>query len=238
MALFTLGFSRAEKRMVEINFDQLTQLHQLVEMGIDLDHHRTLTEVHAFVTDEEFESIRQLNFGIKEITNQAKLYYEELKNNSQDLRNPMEAYHDYTELTAFMQDIADSYPDITRLESIGQSVQGRELWVIEISDNPGVNEVEPEFKYVANMHGDETVGRELSLYLIEWLVEGYGSNSQATNLINNTAIFIMPTMNPDGFELGQRYNANGIDLNRDFPDQFTDVSNTTNGRAPETKAVM
>ena len=48
----------------------------------------------------------------------------------------------------------------------------------------------------------------------------------------------MPTMNPDGFELGQRYNANGIDLNRDFPDQFTDLSNTTNGRAPETKAVM
>ena len=238
LVLFTLGFSRAEKRMVEINFDQLTQLHQLVEMGIDLDHHRTLTEVHAFVTDEEFESIRQLNFGIKEIPNQAKLYYEELKNNSQDSRNPMEAYHDYNELTAFMQDIAESYPDITRLESIGQSVQGRELWVMEISDNPGVNEVEPEFKYVANMHGDETVGRELSLYLIEWLVEGYGSNSQATNLINNTAIFIMPTMNPDGFELGQRYNANGIDLNRDFPDQFTDLSNTTNGRAPETKAVM
>ncbi|HIN20157.1 MAG TPA: DUF2817 domain-containing protein [Candidatus Marinimicrobia bacterium] len=238
LVLFTLGFSRAEKRMVEINFDQLTQLHQLVEMGIDLDHHRTLTEVHAFVTDEEFELIRQLNFEIKKIPNQAKLYYEELKNNSQDSRNPMEAYHDYNELTTFMQDIADSYPDITRLESIGQSVQGRELWVMEISDNPGVNEVEPEFKYVANMHGDETVGRELSLYLIEWLVEGYGSNSQATNLINNTAIFIMPTMNPDGFELGQRYNANGIDLNRDFPDQFTDLSNTTNGRAPETKAVM
>ena len=238
LALFTLGFSRAEKRLVEINFDQLTQLHQLVEMGIDLDHHRTLTEVHAFVTDEEFESIRQLNFGIKIIPNQAKLYYEELKNNSQDSRNPMEAYHDYNELTAFMQDIADSYPDITHLESIGQSVQGRELWVMEISDNPGVNEVEPEFKYVANMHGDETVGRELSLYLIEWLVEGYGSNSQATNLINNTAIFIMPTMNPDGFELGQRYNANGIDLNRDFPDQFTDLSNTTNGREPETRAVM
>ena len=238
LVLFTLGFSRAEKRMVEINFDQLTQLHQLVEMGIDLDHHRTLTEVHAFVTDEEFESIRQLNFGIKKIPNQAKLYFEKLKNNPQYSRNPMEAYHNYIELTAFMQDIADSYPDITCLESIGQSVQGRELWVMEISDNPGINEIEPEFKYVANMHGDETVGRELSLYLIEWLVDGYGNDSRATSLINNTAIFIMPTMNPDGFELGQRYNANGIDLNRDFPDQFTDLSNTTNGRAPETKAVM
>ena len=57
LVLFTLGFSRAEKRMVEIHFDQLTQLHQLVEMGIDLDHHRTLTKVHAFVTDAEFVQI-------------------------------------------------------------------------------------------------------------------------------------------------------------------------------------
>ena len=150
----------------------------------------------------------------------------------------MENYHNYIELTAFLQNIADNYPSITQLESIGQSVQGRELWVIEISDNPGINEIEPEFKYVANMHGDETVGRELSLYLIEWLVEGYGNDPRATDLINNTDIFIMPTMNPDGFEMGQRYNANGIDLNRDFPDQFTDVSNTTNGREPETRAVM
>ena len=137
---FTLGFSLPEKRTVEITFNELTELQQLVEMGIDLDHHRTLSEVHAFVTDEEFEQIQQLNFEIKEIPNQAKLYFEELKNNPQDSRNPMGDYHNYNELTAFMQEIADQYPDITRLESIGQSVQGRELWVMEISDNPGVNE--------------------------------------------------------------------------------------------------
>ena len=88
------------------------------------------------------------------------------------------------------------------------------------------------------MHGDETVGRELSLYLIEWLVEGYGSDPRATDIINNTDVFIMPTMNPDGFESGSRYNANGVDLNRDFPDQFNDPSNTLNGRQPETRAVM
>ena len=238
LVLFTLGFSLSEKRMVEITFNELTELQQLVDMGIDLDHHRTRTEVHAFVTDEEFQLISQMDFGIREIPNEAKLYFEELKQNTMESRNPMEDYHNYIELTAFLQDIADNYPDITRLESIGQSVQGRELWVMEISDNPGVNELEPEFKYVANMHGDETVGRELSLYLIEWLVDGYGNDSRATGLINNTDIFIMPTMNPDGFEMGQRYNANGIDLNRDFPDQFTDVSNTTNGREPETRAVM
>ena len=236
--LFTLGFTRSEKHTVEIKFNQLTQLQQLVELGIDLDHHRTLSEVYAFVTDEEFETIKQLNFGIKEIHNQAEIYFNELKENTRNSRNPMEEYHNYNELTTFMQDIANQYPDITKLESIGQSVQGRELWVMEISDNPGVNEIEPEFKYVANMHGDETVGRELSLYLIEWLVDGYGSDPRATDLIDNTDIFIMPTMNPDGFEMGQRYNANYVDLNRDFPDQFTDPNNSLSDREPETRAVM
>jgi len=236
--LSTLIFANAEKRMVEITFNELTELQQLVDMGIDLDHHRTRTEVHAFVTDEEFQLISQMNFGIREIPNEAKLYFEELKQNTLESRNPMEDYHNYIELTAFLQDIADNYPDITSLESIGQSVQGRELWVMEISDNPSVNEIEPEFKYIANMHGDETVGRELSLYLIEWLVEGYGSDPRATDIINNTDVFIMPTMNPDGFESGSRYNAHGTDLNRDFPDQFSDPNNTTIGREPETRAVM
>ena len=238
LLILNLLFANVEKQMVKITFNSYLELHELVEMGIDFDHHRTKTEVHAFVTNEEFELISQLNFGIQKIENQAKLYFEELKKNTSNSRNPMEDYHDYNELTTFLQNIANDYPNITKLESIGQSVQGRELWVMEISDNPGINEAEPEFKYVANMHGDETVGRELSLYLIEWLVEGYDNNDRATNLINNTDIFIMPSMNPDGFENGSRYNANGVDLNRDFPDQFNDPNNSTIGRQPETKALM
>ena len=231
-------FSNSEKYMVEITFDDITQLQKLVALDIDLDHHRTLEEVHAFVNDKEYQLISEMDFGIQKIPNKAKLYYNELIKNTTNSRNPMEDYHNYIELTAFLQNIAQIYPDITKLESIGQSVQGRELWVMEISDNPGVNEIEPEFKYVANMHGDETVGRELSLYLIEWLVEGYGINSRATNLINNIDIYIMPTMNPDGFENGSRYNANGVDLNRDFPDQFNDPNNSTFNREPETQAMM
>ena len=75
-------------------------------------------------------------------------------------RVEISGYHNYTAMTAFLQGIAASYPQITRLFTIGTSVQGRNLWVLEISDNPGSNEPgEPEFKYVANMHGDEVVGR-------------------------------------------------------------------------------
>ena len=75
----------------------------------------------------------------------------------------------------------------------------------------------PSFKYVGNMHGDETVGREMLIYLIQYLCDGYSTNATIANIINTTSITILPSMNPDGFELAQRYNAAGYDLNRVCP---------------------
>ena len=234
---FTLVFA-TQKYPVNIKLSHISEIQSLVELNIDLDHHRTKSEVHAFVDDTEFNAIQSLGYKITKIPNHAFEYYQELLDETRHSSNPLRGYHNYIELTEFMQNIANQYPDITNLFSIGQSVQGRELWVMEISDNPGVNEIEPEFKYIANMHGDETVGRELSLNIIEWLCTQYGVEDRATHIVNNVDVFIMPTMNPDGFELGQRYNANDVDLNRDFPDQFDDSENSPIGRHPETRAVM
>ena len=213
-------------------------LDRITQAGAIIDHYHNGNEVHILATESQYYIIINAGINIKKIENKARQYYLELLEETRDSDNPMRDYHDYNELTEFLVNISNTYPSITNLISIGQSVQGRELWVLEISDNPGVNEVEPEFRYIANMHGDETVGREMSVYLIDWLCSNYGVSERATNLINNTSIHIMPSMNPDGFELGQRNNANDVDLNRDFPDQFQDPNNNVNGRQPETRSVM
>jgi len=147
-------------------------------------------------------------------------------------------YHSFAELTAELQAAAANYPSLCELHNAGNSVQGRALWIMKISDNVGLEEDEPEFRYISSMHGDEVVGMEMSLNLIELLTSQYGSNSQITDLVDETEIWIMPLMNPDGYVAGSRYNANGVNLNRDFPDYIDDPINTTAGRAAETRHVM
>ncbi len=78
----------------------------------------------------------------------------------------------------------------------------------------------PYVKYVANMHGDEVVGRQLLFQLAHFLLYNYGHNERLTWLLNNTQIVLIPSVNPDGFQRSIRENVNMIDLNRDFPDQF------------------
>lgn len=76
-------------------------------------------------------------------------------------------YHNHDQLTRYLRLTSARYPDLTALYSIGRSVQGRDLWVMVVSSSPYEHMVgKPDVKYVANMHGNEAVSRELMLHLI------------------------------------------------------------------------
>ncbi len=150
------------------------------------------------------------------------------------------SYPSPEEIEAQVKKIVSQYSDIMTLESIGQSNNGRELWVVKVSDNPKKDEIEPEVKYIANMHGDEIVGREMMVRLLANLGKRYrNGEASVVSLIDETEIYIMPSMNPDGAAAKRRANDSWRDLNRNFPDFSTrDNQNTSNGREVETKAVM
>jgi len=135
---------------------------------------------------------------------------------ARDSVDASKAFHDYYSLTTELQNIASTYPNITNLYELGQSVQGRSIWGLKITDNPDIEENEPEIQFEGCHHGNEYMSVEMPLKLAWLLVENYSIDPTVTDLVNNREIWIVPLVNPDGRQLSQRYNANGVDLNRDY----------------------
>ncbi|KAM4714327.1 carboxypeptidase Z-like [Anableps anableps] len=156
-------------------------------------------------------------------------------------------YHSSSQMTEILKKTEEHCSEISRTYSIGRSTEGRELLVIEFSNSPGEHQLlKPEMKFIGNMHGNEPLGGQLLIYLAQYLCSEYlQGNERIQTLINNTRIHILPSMNPDGYELavsgdgdnsysdeeGYRHgygnvgrnNAQNIDLNRNFPDLTTIV---------------
>eukprot|EP01091_Cochliopodium_minus_P020757 TRINITY_DN9174_c0_g1_i1.p1 TRINITY_DN9174_c0_g1~~TRINITY_DN9174_c0_g1_i1.p1 ORF type:complete len:463 (-),score=79.98 TRINITY_DN9174_c0_g1_i1:21-1409(-) len=208
---------------IELGNNKINSLKLLNELQIQIDRKVDKNADHALAYllpgDEQLLKSHNLNYTLVSHKVNLPRIGKTLTNGAQ---NPIGYYHHYPQLVEFLNWIARLYPNITRLHSIGKTGQNRDIWVMDISKNPNdTNEIEPKFKYVGNMHGDETVGREILIDLIYHLTSNYQVDAAITNLIDTTYISILPTMNPDGFELRRRTNSQGYDLNRNFPDQFT-----------------
>jgi murein tripeptide amidase MpaA len=146
-------------------------------------------------------------------------------------REMMGSYHTYPEMESILAGIADNYPDITSLFSIGTTYEGRTIWCLEISDNPGVDEGEPGVFFMGLHHAREWPTVEICLYIANNLTLGYGVNSTITDYVDNQRIWIVPCMNPDGYvwchdqghdwrknrHYFSEYGTYGVDLNRNYP---------------------
>jgi len=158
------------------------------------------------------------------------------------------SYHSNAELASAMSSLNKQYPNMTHVYTIGESVRGANLYVIAIAAKDADKHVflRPEMKFVGNMHGNEVVGRELIIRYAFYLLDSYVRGDETIKyLMDNARIHLMPTMNPDGFSSARigncggvvgRQNANGQDLNRNFPDYFDSWHEPY--RQPETQSIM
>lgn len=155
-------------------------------------------------------------------------------------------YYNYVDLTHRLQSLSRKHARISSLSSIGRSAEDRELWVMRVTADLGADVPgKPRVKYVGNIHGDEALSRQVLVYLIEYLLTRYDRDMRVTELVNRTDIYIMPSMNPDGFERAEqgdctgtseaRQNAKHYDLDNSFTHQ---PSGTTLNDIPEVTAVM
>lgn len=134
-------------------------------------------------------------------------------------------YPTYQQYDSIMQSFKTLYPTLCHLDTIGTSIYGKLVFALKISDNASVKEDKPEVFYTSTIHGDETGGFILMLHLADYLLKNYNLDSRVKNMVDNLEIWINPLSNPDGtYRTGNtissptRFNANGMDLNRNFPD--------------------
>ncbi|MCX6640017.1 MAG: DUF2817 domain-containing protein [bacterium] len=222
-----------------IYFSDQTELRELAQLNLDVNRPNPGTNsLLAYLNVDEVNLVQSLGYRVEATPDQAYEMFKQLTEETAGTDDPMREYHTYEELVAELQSIVAAHPTLCHLYNVGPTIQGRALWFMKISDNVDVAEDEPEFKYISSIHGNEVVGKEMCMYLINYLMDNYGSDPMVNHLVNETEIWIMPSMNPDGTANGSRYNANGVDLNRNFPDRVDDPINTTVGREPETANVM
>jgi PKD repeat protein len=204
--------------------------------------------VHAYANEKEFEYFlsQDIDFQILEAPG---LSIKNPKMIDVDAWRDMDDWDYYPTYEAYvdmMNQFETDYPSICKTVVLGTLPSGREIIAVRITDNLLSHENEPEFLYTATMHGDETVGYVLMLRLIDYFLSNYNIDQRITGMINNMEIWINPLANPDGTYAGgnntvngsTRANANGVDINRNFPDPEDGQHPDGNEWQPETVIFM
>lgn len=210
-------FFKKNEVYFSFNYEKKSQLDRLSKI-ISLDHKIEKTTAYAYANKKQFENFLKENIEFKLINNQVS--FDNISKNNWDY------YPTYNQYVDMMYAFADSFPNICKVHSLGTLNSGREILIVNISDNVGQKENEPSFLYTSSMHGDELTGYVLMLRFIDDILNNYNTNSRITYLVNEIDIWINPLANPDGAYAGgnsnvwgaTRSNANFIDLNRNFPD--------------------
>ncbi|MDD3563508.1 MAG: M14 family zinc carboxypeptidase [Candidatus Cloacimonetes bacterium] len=180
--------------------------------------------VYAYANDQEWANFTALGYATQLLPAPSSEFPAIMSSNQRELR-AWDAYPTYDAYVAMMNGFASSYPNLCQIINVGSTVGGRAILVAKISDNVSVAEKEPQILYTSTMHGDEVTGYMLLLRFIDTLLSQYGSDPRITNIVNNMELYIGPNTNPDGTYYGgnssvsgaRRYNQNGIDLNRNYP---------------------
>ncbi len=108
-------------------------------------------------------------------------------------------FYDHSGLGGILTQLHEAFPELTRLYSIGQSSQGKDLWCIEITAlNIGDPARKPGIYLHGNIHGNEVQTGELLAYTAWYLCHQYGRLDKVTSLLDNRVFYIIPTINPDG----------------------------------------
>jgi len=167
-------------------------------------------------------------------------------------------YTSYAETIEFLTQSAREHPDLIKVESIGDTWENRPIMMATISFDVATADSKPALLYTGTIHAREWIGIELGNSFIKYIIDNYKFNPKLQRALSRNTLYIIPCLNPDGFEYSRthfsfwrknrRDNGDGtfgVDLNRNFAVRFKKQNDTSSNiyggpaafSEPETRAV-
>jgi Zinc carboxypeptidase/Carboxypeptidase regulatory-like domain/Dockerin type I domain len=222
LLVLAVSMQAAVEYYLEINLaakPDIEKLSRLVSI-----HKLEAGKLYAYANEQELSKLGESGYSYMFLPHPSDGFETKMAGSRDQMRN-WDSYPTYDAYIEIMEGFATDYPDICEVYSIGLSGEGRELLVAHIGDDLGIDDNEPEFFYMGQMHGNELVTSIVLMHLMDEMLQSYGSEPRIDNIINEIDLYINPLCNPDGLYAGgndtvagaTRSNANGVDLNRNHP---------------------
>ncbi|CAH1776916.1 unnamed protein product [Owenia fusiformis] len=169
-----------------------------------------LKNLNGLKIDDMVKNINTLQAAVSKVT--------EFKDKSResDIMKSIKSrktYISYDEMVGILKDLAKEYPSQMSMYSIGESGEGKQIWVMAVSANKPDEHVllRPEMKYVGGIHGNEPIGGQLLIRFLAHLGQNFGKDDTITKLMNTSRLHILPMLNPDGYTKGYTENTDTSD---------------------------
>ena len=198
-----------EKFIIRFENPQNDFVKKLLSENYDISAYKPKKFLDVIVSDSQIKKFRSSGYNFNVINSETQI-----KQNLTDTRD-LAGYRDYEELLNDLQNIATTYPDICHLYDIGDS-WGKiysdngnsyyddfhhEIWALKVSDNVEIEEDEPSVYYLGEHHAREPISLEVTMAILNHIVENYGSDPTITENVNNTQIWFVPLVNPNGHRI-------------------------------------
>ena len=272
-------------KMVVIEVDTMQSVNQLQKLGLDITaiRHRSSGKIHdgksdsgpfdveTVISDIDSRTLKKLGFSWRDFVPKA-LPASTPQSSAKSLSANEEVetvYHSFDEpglgIKDQLSEIEKTFPDLIKLQTIGYSIQNRPIIGVKVTKKTKKRgrKQKPKVLYHATTHAREWVSTEMAMRLIRYLTDNYNQDQRITNLLDETEIWIVPVVNPDGYEYtftnerlwrknlrdnnrdGVITTADGVDLNRNFDSGLWGLDeegasndptdNTYRGRYPESE---